>query len=216
MAIQGIIFDFGQVLTTPVDWKVVAAHRAQLAERLGLETAELWPYLFEGEAAMQVMTAEIDWDTFWDKVLRPKGITDPGEVRAFAESVFEGSQEVHPEMNELIEELYGRYKLAVLSNANWTEKELAFEMKERNGRPELFDTIVTSATVGVAKPDPAIYLHVLERLGLDAEECIFTDDLSEFTAAAARLGFHTFTFTTPADFRRFLRDKGVLIQVNRA
>jgi len=143
-------------------------------------------------------------------VLHPKGITDPDEVKAFSEAVFEGSETVHPEMNALIEELYGRYKLAILSNANWSEEELAMEIAERNGRPELFDAIITSATAGFAKPDPAIYYLVLERLNLTADSCIFTDDLAEFTAAAARLGFHSFTFTTPAEFRQFLENKGVL------
>ncbi len=210
MSIQGIIFDFGQVLTTPIDLEMVSAHRAKLAERLGLDPEELWPYLFEGEPAMEVMTAKITWETFWEKVLYPKGITDPDEVEAFAEAVFKGSQEIHPEMNEIIEDLYGQYKLAVLSNANWSEDELATEIEERNGRPELFDTIVTSATVGFAKPDPAIYYLTLERLNLTADSCVYTDDLAEFTAVAARLGFHAFTFTTPAEFRQFLREKGVL------
>jgi epoxide hydrolase-like predicted phosphatase len=210
MTIQGIIFDFGQVLTTPVDREKVSNHRAKLAERLGLKAEELWPDLFEGEAAMDVMTARISWETFWERVLHPKGISDSDEVKAFSEAVFKGSDRVHPEMNALIERLHGRYKLAVLSNANWSENELAVEIAERNGRPELFDAIITSATAGFAKPDPAIYYLALERLNLTADSCIFTDDLAEFTAAAARLGFHAFTFTTPAEFRQFLQEKGVL------
>jgi putative hydrolase of the HAD superfamily len=211
MAIKGIIFDFGQVLTAPVDLHTVTNHRARLAERLDLQTADLWSYLFEGEAAMAVMTNQIDWDTFWAKVLEPRGLTDPAEIKAFADAVFEGSEEVHPEMAALIESLHPHYRLAVLSNANWTEEELAVEIARRNGRPELFDTIITSASVGFAKPNPAIYRLALERLELTADECIFTDDLEEFTAAAARLGFHTFTFTNPAEFRQYLRNKGVLI-----
>jgi putative hydrolase of the HAD superfamily len=210
MTIQGIIFDFGQVLTAPTDLKTVTKHRARLAERLGLEPEVLWSYLFEGPAAMEVMTDQIDWDTFWDKVLRPRGVTDPAEIKAFADAVFEGSEEIHPEMAELVETLHGRYKLAVLSNANWTEEELETEIAERQGRPELFDAIITSASVGFAKPSPAIYSLALARLNLTAEECIFTDDLEEFTAAATRLGFHTFTFTNPAEFRQYLARKGVL------
>jgi epoxide hydrolase-like predicted phosphatase len=159
---------------------------------------------------MEVMTDQIDWDTFWTKVLRPRGLTDPAEIKAFADAVFEGSEEIHPEMAALVEDLHGRYKLAVLSNANWSEDELEFEIAERQGRPELFDAIITSASVGFAKPSPAIYNLALARLNLTAEECIFTDDLEEFTAAAARLGFHTFTFTNPAEFRHYLKQKGVL------
>lgn len=210
MTIHGIIFDFGQVLTAPIDLKTVTKHRTQLAQRLDLQPAELWPYLFEGEPAMEVMTDKIDWDTFWEKVLRPKGITDPDEIKAFADAVFEGSREVHPEMTALVEELHGRYKLAVLSNANWTEAELAVEIAERDGKPELFDTIITSASAGFAKPNPAFFRLALTRLNLAAEQCIYTDDLEEFTAAADRLGFHTFTFTNPAEFRQYLQSMGVL------
>ncbi len=209
MTIQGIIFDFGQVLTAPTDMTSVNEHRAQLAKQLGLETAELWPYLFEGEPAMRLMTDQIEWDAFWVEVLRPKGITDPVQVKAFSESVFEGSDLVHPDMKKLVQELHGRYKLAVLSNANWNEAELACEIAQRGGQPELFDTIISSASVGHAKPHPAIFQIALDRLQLTAEQCVFTDDLNEFVLAAANLGFHAFTFTTPADFRQYLREKGV-------
>lgn len=210
MTIQGIIFDFGQVMTTPTDTTRVNKRRAQLSAQIGLEPADLWPYLFEGEPAMELMTARIDWETFWVRVLEPKGITDLGEIKTFSEAVFEGSEAINPDMNRLIQELHGRYKLAVLSNANWTEGELTTEIIERGGQPELFDTIITSTSVGYAKPHPAIFQIALNRLQLKAEECVFTDDLGEFTIAATKLGFHTFTFTNPAEFRYYLHQKGVL------
>lgn len=210
MTIQGIIFDYGQVLTAPTDLTAVTKHRAQLARRIGLEAAELWPYLFEGRPAMALMTGQIDWETFWISVLKPKGITDPDEILAFSEAVFEGSEEINPEMAALVEELHGRYKLAILSNANWAEAELAEEITKRDGNPDLFDAILTSASTGVAKPDPTFYQLALERLNLPAEACVFTDDLGDFTAAAAQLGFHTFTFTNPAEFRQYLKELGVV------
>lgn len=210
MTIQGIIFDFGQVLTAPADKTTVTQHRANLAQKLGLNPGELWPYLFEGEPANRLMTDQISWDAFWIEVLEARGIVDPNEVKTFADAVFEGSDLVHPDINQLIQELHGRYKLAVLSNANWSEEELTYEISERGGNPELFDTIISSATVGYAKPHPAIYQVALDRLDLTAEQCVFTDDLEEFVIAAAKLGFHAFTFTTPAELRQFLKQKGVL------
>jgi hypothetical protein len=60
-----------------------------------------------------------------------------------------------------------------------------------------------------AKPHPAIYQVALDRLQLTAEECVFTDDLEEFALAAGELGFHAFTFTTPAEFRQYLKEEGV-------
>lgn len=57
----------------------------------------------------------------------------------------------------------------------------------------LFDTVVFSGEVGVAKPDPEVYLLTVERLGLRPEECVFVDDLSvnvRGAVAAGLVGVH--------------------------
>ncbi|MEY9875728.1 putative hydrolase of the HAD superfamily [Streptacidiphilus sp. MAP12-33] len=54
-----------------------------------------------------------------------------------------------------------------------------------------FDAVVLSTEHGVRKPDPAIFQLVLDRLGLDAGECLFVDDSEENLVAAQRLGFST-------------------------
>jgi putative hydrolase of the HAD superfamily len=54
---------------------------------------------------------------------------------------------------------------------------------------ELFELVVDSAIVGLRKPDPAIFLLTLERLGRVApERCVFLDDLDVNCAAARELG----------------------------
>ena len=43
---------------------------------------------------------------------------------------------------------------------------------------EIFETVVDSAFVGMRKPDHEIYELTLDRLdGIDAEECLFVDDI---------------------------------------
>jgi len=59
---------------------------------------------------------------------------------------------------------------------------------------EIFDVVVDSAFAGVRKPDPAIYVIVLERLSLPAEACVFVDDLERNVVAARELGFHAVHF----------------------
>jgi epoxide hydrolase-like predicted phosphatase len=54
---------------------------------------------------------------------------------------------------------------------------------------ELFEVVVDSAFVGTRKPEPGIYAIVLERLGLQAAECAFVDDIAVNVEAAAALGF---------------------------
>jgi epoxide hydrolase-like predicted phosphatase len=51
-----------------------------------------------------------------------------------------------------------------------------------------FDVVVLSGQVGMRKPDPAIFHHTTQLLGLDARTCVFVDDLPHNVAAAARVG----------------------------
>jgi putative hydrolase of the HAD superfamily len=211
MTIKAIIFDYGQVLNAPVDTEYIADRRSRLAKILDLETEELWPYLFEGEPAQRWMTGQLDWDGYWRAVLKPRGVADPDEIESFARDVFEGNKVLHPDMVELLFELRGKYKLAVLSNASWTEPEMESKFANEYGLPEdLFDTIETSS-MGTTKPDPVIYKEVLRRLDVRPEQAIFTDDLANFTVAAGELGIHSHTFTTPEFFRAFLEENDVLL-----
>ncbi len=56
---------------------------------------------------------------------------------------------------------------------------------------ELFDVVVDSSEVGMRKPDPRIFAHVLELLGgVAAERAVFLDDYPGNVAAAKRAGMH--------------------------
>jgi epoxide hydrolase-like predicted phosphatase len=58
----------------------------------------------------------------------------------------------------------------------------------RDGWDEMFDVVVISGEVGMRKPEPRIFEHTLQLLGLRPEECVFVDDLAHNVAAAAALG----------------------------
>ena len=47
----------------------------------------------------------------------------------------------------------------------------------REGWDQMFDAVVISGEVGMRKPEPEIYRHVLELLGVRPEETVFVDDL---------------------------------------
>lgn len=67
----------------------------------------------------------------------------------------------------------------------------------------MFDVVVISGDVGMRKPDPEIFHHTLEAIGLTAPECVFVDDLLPNVHAARELGFvsvhHTDYQTTAAE-----------------
>ncbi|UCG22688.1 MAG: HAD family phosphatase [Chloroflexota bacterium] len=211
MTIKAIIFDFGEVLNRSVDRQEVASRRAEVAARLGVPLDELWSYLFDRESSEKWMTGQLTWDEFWTEVLAPHGITDLAEIRDFARWVLPKTERLNPDMVQLLGELKGRFSLAILSNATWREEQMGKMFHNDLELPEdTFDVIVTSSSAGVVKPHPEIFRRVLAKLGVRPEEAIFTDDMPQFTAAAASLGIHSHTFTSPAEFRDYLATFGIV------
>ena len=60
---------------------------------------------------------------------------------------------------------------------------------------ERFDGCIFSFREGIAKPDPEIYMTLLRRYDLKAEECVFIDDTEENVLSAEKLGFAGILFT---------------------
>lgn len=59
-----------------------------------------------------------------------------------------------------------------------------------DGQPleELFDAVVISGDVAMHKPQPEIFLLASERIGVEAGDCVFVDDLRENCAGAEEVG----------------------------
>jgi putative hydrolase of the HAD superfamily len=72
-----------------------------------------------------------------------------------------------------------------------------------------FDVLVWSYQLGIAKPDPAIYRHVLHRLGTSAEQTLFIDDKHVNIEAARKLGMKAIQFSTIDRLRQDLLAAGL-------
>ena len=72
-----------------------------------------------------------------------------------------------------------------------------------------FDAFVESSVVGLRKPDPRIYLHACEALGVLPAEAVFLDDIGRNLKAARELGMATIKVEEPgaalAELARVLR-----------
>ncbi len=60
-----------------------------------------------------------------------------------------------------------------------------------------FDVFVESAVLGMRKPDPRIYTHVLDEMQLRAEEAVFLDDIGRNLKPAREMGMHTIKVDDP-------------------
>jgi HAD superfamily hydrolase (TIGR01509 family) len=89
-----------------------------------------------------------------------------------------------PEAPRVVEGLKRRgLRVAVVSN---TEDGRARDALEAAGLARLFDVVVDSHLVGLSKPDPAIFRHAVERLGVEPGEAVFVGDSYAHDALAAR------------------------------
>lgn len=110
---------------------------------------------------------------------------------------------------ELIAELDQRgYGLYVLSNmpAEFYRYVSGFDVFR------YFRGQVISSREQLSKPDPRMFALLTERYGILPQRTLFVDDKASNTDAAARLHFHTYTFTpgerSCTDIRTLLAEKG--------
>jgi HAD superfamily hydrolase (TIGR01509 family) len=110
------------------------------------------------------------------------------------------------ETNEVVGRLHAAgYGCYLLSNAG-----LRFwRAKERIPSFPVMDGWVVSAFEHLMKPDPAIYLLLCERYGLDPAGCVFVDDNADNTRGAEAAGMHAHLFQGAAGLVGYLEDLGM-------
>jgi len=104
----------------------------------------------------------------------------------------------------LIRKLRPAYKIALCSN---TQPQLFRQILGENNLEELFDVIVSSSEVHLAKPNPEIFKITLSKLNVSPSEAIFIDDKPENVEAATAIGIRSLLYT---DFETLQKDFGVL------
>ncbi len=197
MAIKAVIFDLGGVLVRTEFPEV----RQRLEERLGFTPGTLGQMVWGGEDWELAQTGRISYEEYWRRVGAALGFSTEQEIRDFRREYFSGDR-VDEELVRLIRELRPCYRIGLLSNA---PDRLGIWLDEEWGIKDLFDSIIYSAKVGVAKPDPSIFHLSLEQLGLTPTEALFIDDFSPNIDAALALGMQAIRFTNTKTLKEELR-----------
>jgi len=82
---------------------------------------------------------------------------------------------VFPDSKPLLEKLSKRrVKLGIISNVS--SHDVAVEILRKVGLLEYFDRVVTSAFVGIRKPDPGIFLYALMQFKLQPRQAVIVGD----------------------------------------
>jgi len=194
LPLRAVVFDFGLVLSGQPNMEAHAA----MVRISGLSLDRFETYYWADRLAYDQGT--LSGLHFWQNFVRDAGLKlHPSTVDELnrLDALYWTTQD--PAMLAWQAELKKRGLLTgILSNMG--DSVLASLEKHFDWLPN-FDVLVWSFQLGMIKPDPAIYHHLLNRLGTRPEETLFIDDRHANVEAAQKLGIHAIEFTTVEKLR---------------
>jgi putative hydrolase of the HAD superfamily len=182
--IRAVIFDFGGTLAnTKTPWDIVSE---RIAERLELEDIKVDPVDLEEAINATIgyrreqheLGLEIDSYRFFNYALGKLGYTLPVDITDELEQIVfqEGYTSFVENLDDILMNLSEEYMLALLSNS-WLEAPR--QILREHGYGRWFKVMLCSYDIGIAKPDPRVFRHVLDLLGVHPHEAVMVGDSLE-------------------------------------
>ena len=199
--LKAIIFDYGEVLCLPPTTDEVA-ESARILDLDVRRFRELWSR-DRDRYDRGDFTAEQYWRMLAENAKRT---LREEQFRELAERDVRMWSHVNPLMVAWLGSLSAAgIKTAVLSNmhadmARYARREFAWL--------DLLSYHVFSVEVRLINPDPAIYRHCLQGLGVAAQETLFLDDRGPNVKAAQAVGLHALRFKSVAQLHDELQAAG--------
>ncbi|MDE2163225.1 MAG: HAD family phosphatase [Alphaproteobacteria bacterium] len=114
------------------------------------------------------------------------------------EAEFYALARIDGEMVKLVERLRQTHRVGLLTNA---VAPFVRDIMAEHDIERLFDTILVSAEEGMAKPDPAYFTHMLERMGAQPEDAVMIDDNPDNLVGARAAGMDGLLFESCTKLR---------------
>ena len=146
---------------------------------------------------------------YWSKVARDSAPVDRQLADMLSAWDIEMWSDINRDMTDWLDALRSAgLKTAVLSNM---PPDMAQHARGSFPWLQHLDCVILSCEVGVIKPDPAIYRHCVEGLGLAPAEACFIDDKEVNVKAARDAGLHALRFESVESLRRDLPSLGISV-----
>ena len=199
--IEAAVFDWGGTLDDGAwsDEIALDANRAALEAigRTDIDAQAVNDALEAAEDAFQLeSTDEVDLSVITRDCLAGIGcaLTDD-ELEAYMHAwqrVVSEAATLHPDSLRLLDELRDRSLRIVLISNTFTPGRFLVPALEASGIGSRIDVFVFSSDHGKRKPDPSIFRHALDRLGVQPERAFFVGDrLDKDIAGAHEAGMTT-------------------------
>jgi putative hydrolase of the HAD superfamily len=195
-----VIFDYGEVISLAQSQadRAVIASLAGAGDRAAAE--RFWTAYSAHRDGLDQGAAGVA--AYWRAIARDTGATwDDARVHELWAADFRSWLSINPAIVELLADLRaGGTTLALLSNAGPD-----YGSYFRHGPlGDFFTACYVSGELGLLKPHPDIYRHVLRDLGITPADAIFIDNREANVAGAQALGITGHVFTDAERLRDFL------------
>lgn len=112
------------------------------------------------------------------------------------------SGDIRPQMVEALRRCKAEFRVACITNNMKSGEGPGMARSAEKARAvaeimTLFEHVVESSKLGWRKPDPRIYHHACELLGVPPERCVYLDDLGINLKPARAMGMHTIKVGDP-------------------
>ena len=196
--IKAIIFDAGGV---------IIEQGSQLNEFAKIfkpkNKQELWEKInhFVGP----LCKGEISEKEYWRRIADSENVDPKTVPQNLWVKNYEETTNINESVVDLIKSLRRNYKTILISNT--IKPHVAINKKRKLF--ENFDDVLNSNEVHLSKDTPAIFKLALKRNQLDAEECIFIDDIQKFVEIANSIGIYGILFKKINPLKKELVSLGV-------
>ena len=182
------IFDMGGVLCC--DFNDIPV----ISDYLGITEENF--FIYTGENYRKLLDGKINSNEFWVRFSLRYGkkvkeelfgkFFNPGIVR---------------ETKDIIKQLKSNSR--VVCGTNTIDSHYYYLLNQ--GVYDIFDEVYASNLMGISKPDPNFYWHILNKEGIKPENTIFVDDTEENIISAQKIGINSILFTDSNSLRQQIK-----------
>ena len=153
-------------------------------------------FVYAGENFRKLLDGKINSNEFWVRFSSRYGKKVKEELfgKFFNPGIIQGTKDI-------IEQL--RNNSRVVCGTNTIDSHYYYLLNQ--GNYNIFDEVYASNLMGISKPDPDFYWHILNKEGIKPENTIFVDDTEENILAAQKIGINSMLFIDAESLKRQIK-----------
>lgn len=195
--VDGLVIDLDGVIR---HWDESYYPEAEAA--LGVPEGALLAVAFGEDRLARASDGRLTFEDWCQEIGQAMAAEHGADPDAAAEAWSESRWSIDLTMIDLITATRETVPVALLSNAS---TRLVHDL-DQSGILDVFDAVISSADIRVAKPEAAAYQAAAAAIGVPVERCLFIDDLPANIEGARAAGMRAELFTGPDELRDLLRE----------